>query len=176
MSLAGYLGVQDLGVRDVGAVIAGGLFGAFLGGLVLTWWDAEAIITIGKTVGVESVVGSWFVLFGVGLLLGIPFVGFVSGSVDAFANTVIMLSRRSDILRKILVPALQFSAYGVTLMGVGVVYGIVLGIAFYGLAVPLWLTVLGYSVPVPFINPFTIWGWSTYGATLGLVYGLVMES
>lgn len=176
MSLPHHIGIEDLGVRDAEAVIAGGLFGTFLGGLLLTWWEPEAIIMIGKMVGVESVVGSWVVLFGVGVLLGAPFVTFISCSVDAFANRVIMLSRQNDTLRKILVPALQFSAYGVTLMGVGTIYGIILGIAFYGLAVPLWLMVLGYSVPFPFITPFTIWGWSIYGAMLGLVYGLIMES
>lgn len=175
MSLSRHLGVEELGVRNAAAVIAGGLFGAFLGGLILTWWEAEAIITIGKMVGVESVVGSWVVLFGVGVMLGIPFVAFVSSSVDAFATRVMMLSRRSDVLRKILVPALKFSAYGVTLMGAGTIYGIILGIVFHGLAVPLWLMVLGYSAPFPFITPFTIWGWLTYGATMGLVYGLVME-
>lgn len=175
ISLVDSVGFEDLGVRDAEAVIAGGLFGAFQGGLMLTLWDVEAITMVGKMVGVESIMGSWLVFFGVGVLLGIPFVAFVSGSVSGFANRVIMLSRRSDILRKILVPGLKFSAYGVTLMGVGTIYGIILSVVFYGIAVPLWLLALGHSVPFPFITPFTVWGWLTYGSMLGLVYGLIME-
>lgn len=168
------LDFEDVGVRDVEAVIAGGLFGAFQGGLMLTWWDYDAFMMIGQMVGVESTMGTWFVMFVLGILLGIPFVWFVSGSVDAFANQVIMLSSKVDILRKILVPALNFSAYGVTLMGVGTIYGILLSIFFFGLFVPNWVSLMGYSAPLWLIHPGATWGWLTYGSMMGLVYGYII--
>lgn len=165
-----------IGVSDVEAVIAAGLFGAFQGGLMLQLWDLDGIRRVGATVGVTSLEGAWLVLLCYGVLLAVPFVWFVSGSVDAWANSVILLSSKSAVLQRVLVPLLKFSALGITLFGLGQIYGLLVGIFVYGLAMPAWLNLVGYATPVPYINGFTLFGWATYGGMTGLAYGLVIES
>ncbi|MFC6731608.1 MULTISPECIES: hypothetical protein [unclassified Haladaptatus] len=157
------------------AIVAGGLFGAFQGGLILQLWNPDAIREIGATVGMASLNGGWLALFGYGILLGIPFVAFVSGSVNAFVNKVIMLSSQSTVLQKLLVPLLSRSALGVTLFALGQGYGIVVGLMFWSLFVPGWLAILGYPTATPLVDPIALFSWATYGGMMGLVYGLVRE-
>ena len=163
-------------VSQVEAVVGAGLFGAFQGGLMLQLWNTDAIRQVGATVGWSTLDGGWVVLLCYGVLLAVPFVWFVSGSVNAFTNKVIMLSSKSSVLQRLLVPLLKFSALGVTLFSLGQIYGLLVGVAFWGLAVPAWLNaVAGYGVPFPYVNPFTLFAWATYGGMTGLAYGLIEE-
>ena len=164
-------------VSKVEAVIGAGLFGAFQGGLMLQLWNTDAIRQAGATVGWSTLEGGWIMLLVYGILLAIPFAWFVDGSVNAYANTVIMLSSKSRVLQRVLVPLLKFSALGITLYGLGQIYGLVVAIAVWGLALPAWLNVVvGYPAPFPYVNGFTIFGCLTYGGMTGLAYGLIEES
>lgn len=166
----------QLGVSEGEALVGAGLFGAFQGGLMLQVWHVAAIRQVGATVGVHSLTGSWVVLLGYGVLLAIPFVAFVSGSINAFTNRIIMLSSNSRVLQHLLVPLLKISALGVTLFALGQVYGLLVGLVVWGLALPAWLNlVVGMQVPFPYVNAFTLFGWATYGGMCGLAYGLILE-
>lgn len=161
-------------------IVIGGLFGALQAGLIMSLYRTEMIYEVGGIVGLYSLNGGWYVLLALGVLFGIPFVAFVSGSINSFANTVIMLSSRSSALQKVLVPLLQRSALGITCAGVGQLYGVAVGVLFHLIAMPVWLRlVMGLSVPVPYLTVGGIVGvvaWALYGGAMGLVYGLILEN
>jgi hypothetical protein len=168
----------DFTVDEVEAIVAATLFGALQANVILHFGDLTAVKMLGGTVGVSTYVGGAVMLFVYGILLGLPFLVFVSGSVNSFVNQVIMLSSKSKVLQKILVPLLNISALGVTLFALGEIYGIVVGIVFFGFAVPLWLTLIGYggAYSLPYLGLVSLFAWITYGGMTGLVYGYVMEN
>lgn len=178
-SLRSHLSV-DLSVVEAEAVVVGGLFGAIQVGLVMSLYRTEMVYEIGGLVGAYSLHAGWYVLLLLGVLFGVPFVAFVSGSINTFANQVIMLSSRSTALQKVLVPLLKRSALGITCGGLGQVYGAGVGIVFHLIAMPVWLHfVMGLSVPVPYLTVGGLVGviaWTLYGGALGLVYGLILEA
>ncbi|MFB6172611.1 MAG: hypothetical protein ABEJ23_08765 [Haloarculaceae archaeon] len=164
------------GVPEGEAVVGAGLFGAFQGGLLLQLWNTDAIRQVGATAGWPTLDGGWIVLLCYGVLLAVPFVAFVSGSIDAFATRIIVLSRNSAVLQRLLVPLLKVSALGTTLFALGQVYGLLVAVTVWGVALPAWLTlVVGRAVPFPYVNPFTLFAWATYGGMTGLAYGLILE-
>ena len=170
----------DLSMNEIEGVVIGGLFGALQVGMILSLYRTEMVYEVGGIVGMYSLQGGWYVLLALGLLFGIPFVAFVSGSINSFANTVIMLSSRSSILQKMLVPLLQRSALGITCGGVGQLYGFAVGVVFHLIALPIWLRfVMGLSVPVTYLTlggVFAVAAWTLYGGAMGLVYGLILEN
>lgn len=166
----------DVGAGEVGQALAAGLVGALPVGLLLQFGSPEALRATGALVGSPTVAGGWATLVGLGVLFCLPFVGFVSGTVNQFVNRVIMVSRRSELLQKLLVPMLQVSALGVTLFALGLIYGVLVAAFGFALALPLWLTgVAGHAVPVPWLDPVGLLGWVSYGSVMGLVYGLLEE-
>jgi hypothetical protein len=179
----------DFTVNEVEAIIGATLFGALQASVILHFGDLTAVKMLGATVGVPAsilgidvgvspLIGGAAMLFIYGLLLGFPFLVFVSGSVNSFVTQVIMLSSKSTILQKLLVPLLNISALGVTLFALGEIYGLVVGIVFFGFAVPLWLTLVGYggAYSLPYLNLVALFAWVTYGGMTGLVYGYSMEN
>ncbi len=170
----------DFTINEIEGVIIGGLFGGLQIGFVMGLYRTELTYEVGGIVGLYSLTGGWWVTMVLGLLFAIPFVAFVSGSINSFANSVIMLSSRSSTLQKILVPLLKRSALGITCGGVGQLYGIGVGIIFHVIAMPIWLRyVMGISVPVPYLTMGGLVGvaaYFLYGGALGLVYGLILEN
>lgn len=164
-------------VSKVEAVIGAGLFGGFQGGLMLQFWNTETVRQAGATVGWATLDGGWIMFLVYGILLAIPFVWVVDGSTTAFANKFILLSSKSRVLQRVIVPLLKISALGVTLYGLGQIYGLVVAVVVWGIALPAWLNlVVGYPAPFPYINGFTIFGCLTYGGMTGLAYGLILEA
>lgn len=161
------------------AVISGGFVGAILLGLVLQWGTGrDGVITFGALVARPEYSVSWTVLFILSTLFAILFVRFVSRSINSFVNQVIMLSSRNDILKAILVPLLERSALTVTTSSLGLLYGAGIWLVFYALFVPLWLTfAIGLdSIAIPNLDPAGFIAWVSYGALVGVLYGLIMES
>lgn len=159
---------------DVVTVGAAGLIGAVVAGLVFQVGNPDVVRSVGAIVGAESLAGGWLTVLGLGILLGVPFVAFVSGSVDAFVDRVIVLTSRSDALRKVLVPLLNVSALGVTLFALGLLYGFGVGVVVFGLAAPAWAGIVTGRAG-PYLDPVAILGWTAYGAVTGLGYGLLTE-
>lgn len=164
-------------IDEVEGIIGATLFGALQASVILHFADITAVKMLGATVGVPTFVGGAIMLFLYGILLGFPFLVFVSGSVNSFVNQIIMLSSKSTILQKLLVPLLNISALGVTLFALGEVYGLVVGIVFFSVAVPLWLTLIGVGAyPLPYLSLASLFAWITYGGMTGLAYGFIMEN
>lgn len=165
----------DIDVGDVEAIVGGSLFGAFQANVILHIGDLEALRLLGATVGVPTLLGGAGMLFVYGLLLAIPFLAFVSGSINAFVTRIIMLSRNSTLLQKVLVPLLNVSALGVTLFALGQIYGLLVGSVFFGVLVQLWLAFIGGPSAFPALGLVSLFAWMTYGGMMGLVYGIAME-
>lgn len=170
----------DFTINELEGIIIGGLFGGLQIGFVMGLYRPEMTYEVGGIVGMYSLKGGWTVTLLLGVLFAVPFVAFVSGSINSFANTVIMMSSRSSVLQKGLVPLLQRSALGITCGGIGQLYGLGLGIVFHVIAMPIWLRyVMGLSVPVPYLTIGGVVGiaaYFLYGGALGLIYGLILEN
>lgn len=169
----------DIGIDEIEGIIGASLFGALQANLILHFHPdgLEAVKMLGATVREPTLTGGALLLFVCGVLLGLPFLAFASGSVNSFVTTVIALSSKSTLLQKLLVPLLNISALGVTLFALGQVYGLAVGVVFYGFGVPLWLSLIGYSgaYALPSLGLIPLFAWMTYGGMMGLVYGVIME-
>lgn len=166
----------DIDIDEVEGIIGASLFGAFQANVILHFLDLQTVKMLGATVGEPTLIGGATMLFIYGVLLGFPFLVFVSGSVNSFVTRIIMLSSNSTLLQKLLVPLLNISALGVTLFALGEIYGLIVGVVFFGFAVPLWLSVLGSgSYAIPSLGLIPMFAWITYGGMMGLTYGIILE-
>jgi hypothetical protein len=161
------------------AVIAGSFVGAILVGIVLqAGLGRGGVLQFGALIARPEYNVSWAVLFILSTLFTLLFVRFVSRSINSFVNRVIALSQRNEVLKEILVPLLQRSALTVTTSALGIIYGIVIWLVVYVLFIPLWLAfVIGVEqVMIPNLQLSGFLAWLGYGALVGLLYGLIMES
>jgi hypothetical protein len=148
------------GIR--GSVIAGLVSGLLILGLVLAGVVPRSDPLLAET-GLRNGFAIWM---GLSLLFGLAFVGYVSRTINDFTNTVIMFSRRSKVTQKILVPLIQRAALTVTAGSMGLGFGLVAGVVFFG--------VLLVS-PLPNTTPLVIVPFVVYGQVLGTAYGLQLE-
>lgn len=166
----------DIEIDEVEGIIGASLFGAFQANVILHLADLDTVKMLGATVNEPTLIGGAVMMFIYSILLGFPFLAFVSGSVNSFVTRIIMLSSKSTVLQKLLVPLLNVSALGVTLFALGEIYGIVVGVVFFSFGVPLWLTIIGHGgYTIPSLGLVSMFAWVTYGGMMGLVYGLIME-
>lgn len=164
-------------IDRIDAAIAGGLVGVIQSGNLLQLWSIESVRNFGRLVGTSDLTVSWIVMLGGGGAFALLFAGIVSNFVQEFSTKVIVLSRKSDLLRKVLVPLLSFSALGITLSGIGIGYGILAGVLVYVLAMPAWIQfVMGGGTAFPFLDVVPVVLFAHYGALLGLVYGYLLEN
>lgn len=168
------------GLVNLGGVVGGSLFGAVVGGIGMQLLAADLLADLGALLGSGTVASGWVLLLALGLSLGVAFVAVLSRTVDAFVDRIIALTSRSPRLKNLLLPLLSRSALGVTAAGLGVCYGLAVGVG-HVLVVPTLLTYgLGHSVPLGY-GPATatvvaVVSWAAYGSTLGFVYGLATEA
>lgn len=176
--------LDGIGFYEAEAAVFGGLWAALQGGVLIQLFaDPNQIKMFGAMVGTwnATFTGGWIVLELLGVLFALPFLVVVSGTINSFANSVIMLSSRVSLLQKILVPLLRRAALAITAAGIGNLYGLVIGLTFYAFFFPAWLHWgIGYSAAVPFPNFDLVGimlGWFLgYGGSLGLVYGFALEA
>ncbi|WP_254524961.1 hypothetical protein [Natrinema caseinilyticum] len=178
-ALARFLGiVESLRVDGpaLEAVVAAGLAGGFQAALVVQLYDTDAIKRVGAVAGAPTLDGGWLAMFALGVLFAVPFHVFTSGSLDAVVAKGLVFTRRSDSSRRILRPLLERSALATTTFGLGTGYGFVLGVL---VLLPIWVAITtGTSTATHTATVAGVVGvvaWTTYGATLGLVYGSVLE-
>lgn len=163
------------------AAIAGGLVGMVQSGMLLHLFETWYVRAFAWLVGSNDITVGWTVMFTIAALGGLLFAGLVSNFVQDFSTSVMMLSRKSDILRKILVPLLNFSAMGITLSGIGWGYGLAFGLLVWSFAMPAWLHLfmgggLGRGMPFPALGLLPLFAFAHYGGLLGLVYGYVLQN
>ena len=172
----GSAGVSGNGIL---AVISGSFVGAILVGLILQAGAGRAgILTFGALVARPEYSAGWAVLFVLSTVFAVLFVRFVSRFTNSFVNRVMLLSQRNEALKEILVPLLEWSALTVTTNALGLIYGFAIWLVFYAFVIPAWLAfVIGVeSVAIPNLHLAGLFAWLGYGALVGLLYGLIMES
>jgi ABC-type multidrug transport system fused ATPase/permease subunit len=145
-------------VASLGAGVLSGAFVALAVGLDLFSGLAS---TLGAT-GISTGFGVWMAI---SVVLGLAFVAYVSRTINDFTNTVIMFSRRSTITQKLLVPLLTRAALAVTAGSMGLGFGLLAGVAFYG------GSLLGV---LPATGPLIVVAFLLYGQILGTGYGLIL--
>ena len=152
----------------VGGVLAG-VFMDFVGG-------ADAMVTFSWLIGSTDPSQGWAVWMALAVGFGLYFGGAMARNVNKFTNTVIMVSRKSKLTQKILVPLLHRSALGLTAGSMGLIYGQILGFGFYAYLTPIIARLHG--IPADFVqaNFVVIFGYIVYAQTLGTVYGQLLES
>lgn len=163
------------------AAIAGGLVGMVQSGMLMHLFGTYYIRAYAWLVGSNDITVGWTILFIISAVGGLVFAGTVSNFVQDFSTSVMMLSRKSDILRKILVPLLNFSAMGITLSGIGWGFGLAYGLIVWSFAMPVYLHLfmgggLAEGMPLPAMGLLPLFAWAHYGGLLGLVYGYVLEN
>lgn len=171
--------VRPVKARDVEGIVGGGLFGALLAGGLMNLEDYELIMQFAQMVGSFSHDVAWLVLFGLGVVFAAGFEVYVGKAFDPFVRSIIALTQRSGVLRKMLLPLVERSPMGVVCYILGQGYGLALAAGHLTL-VPLWLThVMGVPTEFPMLNHqgiFAVVGWVVYGSMMGLVFGLIVES
>ena len=145
-------------VASLGAGLVSGAFVALAVGLDLFSGLAS---TLGAT-GTSTGFGAWMAM---SMVLGLAFVGYVSRTINDFTNTVIMFSRRSRLTQKLLVPLLTRAALAVTAGSMGLGFGLLVGVAFFG------GSLLGVLPPT---GPLIVVAFLLYGQVLGTGYGLIL--
>ncbi|SDF58564.1 DUF6114 domain-containing protein [Halorientalis regularis] len=145
-------------VASLGAGLLSGVFVALAIGLDLF---AGLASTLGAT-GISTGFGIWMAM---SVALGLAFVAYVSRTINDFTNTVIMFSRRSTLTQKLLVPLLTRAALAVTAGSMGLGFGLLVGVAFYG------GSLLGV---LPTTGPLIVVAFVLYGQLLGTGYGLIL--
>lgn len=171
--------VRPFRVRDVEAIVGGGLFGALLAGGLMNLEEYELIMQFAQIVGSFSHTVAWLVLFGLGVAFAAGFEVYVGKTFDPFVRGVIALTSRIGLLRRMLLPLVRRSPTGVVCYALGQGYGLAIA-AGHLLLVPLWLTyVMGVPTEFPMLDHLGLWaviGWLVYGSMMGLVFGLVVEA
>ncbi|MFB6179735.1 MAG: DUF6114 domain-containing protein [Halorientalis sp.] len=128
-------------------------------------------------IGATSVATGWLVWLALALVFGVGFSLFVSRNINAFTNTVIMVSRKSTMTQELLVPLLHQSALGLTAGSMGLLYGQILGFGFFAYLTPFILAMNGHYVDMfPLANFPVIFGYIVYATVLGTVYGMLLEA
>ncbi len=154
------------------AAVAGMLFAGLA--LEVTGRDL-GVEAFGRAVGAGYNVG-WLALLALSAAFSLLFVEFLSRTVNSFVQHVIATSSQQELLQKLLVPLLRRSALTVTAVNLGLGYGLLVGVAFYGVLLPAWLKfVVGVPAPVPNVDVVGVLVWVIYGGLLGAVYGQAME-
>ncbi|WP_136716114.1 DUF6114 domain-containing protein [Halorientalis salina] len=149
------------------AGIKGSLGAGLLSGLFVFAFVGVSVFTgLASVVGQGGIFTGFLVWMAISVALGLAFVAYVSRSINDFTNTVIMFSQRSEATQKILVPLITRAALTVTAGSMGLVYGLVLGVAVFGGSVAGLL---------PSVSPLIVLAFVIYGQALGTSYGLILE-
>lgn len=163
--------------EELTATLSGGLLGGVSAAGVMWLWNDVLLAELGAFVGGDVAAGV-AVMVALAVVFALPFGAFVARSIDGFVNSVMLLSRRSQVLQTVLVPMLKRSALATTTYSLGQGYGLAVGVVFHLLALPLLLGAVDVAVPFPYLTLTGLGGlvaWVVYGAVLGLVWGLAME-
>jgi len=149
------------------AGLIGGPIAGIVSGLVALFGVGSApfrgLAAAVGSAGLLAGIGAWL---GLSVLLALVFVAYVSRTINDFVSSMMLFSRRSDATRKLLVPLVTRAALTVTAGTMGLVFGLVVGVVFYGVSL---------TPAFPATGALIVVAWLVYGQLLGTVYGLVLE-
>lgn len=154
--------------RELGAGLVGGLVGAVVLAVVLTV-GGSSLAGVGEAIGSPSFgIGSG-VLLGTSLLFGAAFAAVVTRFVDRYISVVLGITSRSELAKGVVLPLTQRFGMGrVVTTAMGLLYGLVLGIAVGWVILPIRTQAVGV------FDPVWLLGYLCFGLVLGGTYGLIV--
>jgi len=151
----------------VAAAVVGSVLGGLVGGLVLNSLTTLHLPFIGSLAGVGAMPAAFGAWMGLALALGLVFGSVAEPAVGYVTPATSWLTTRLASLRTISDALPRGSAAG----GVGLLYGLVAGVAVGLVAVP---TAVGGNVPPIEAGPIMA-GYAAFGLFLGFGYGVTRE-
>jgi hypothetical protein len=168
---------SEFGRDEQVASIIGGLAGAVPTGLGIYYIGGPSSLRLFSwLVGSNSPTVGLAVWIGSGVLLGVLFAVGLAKTINDFTATVIMVSQKSKVAQKLLVPLLHRSPMGLTAGSMGLLFGQILGFGIFAYIVPILLYAQGQVTNFPLADFVVIFAYTTYGTTMGTVYGVLLES
>lgn len=159
--------------REIRASILGGIGGGIVLGAILqlTTPLLPAMAAVYQVPSPTLVVG-WTAHLFTSVIFGVIFAGIVTRYIDQYINTVLMLTTRSETAKNLILPLTDRLGMAlVVTTAMGLIYGLVLGIGFGVLLVPL-IAAVGQ---VPLLDGTVLAGYAVFGVIVGGTYGkLVM--
>jgi len=162
--------------RETVAAAVGGLLGAaVLGGILRVGRGPGEVVRFAGVVGADGEAVGWATVAVVCLVLSAGFGAFLSATASPFVDGLFGLTRRSDRLRRLLMPVVANAAYLAAASTLGLAYGLLAGLVVGALAVPAAVVALGGTAPVPALDPVALVGWVAYGVVVGVVYARITD-
>ncbi len=154
--------------RELVAGLVGGLVGGLVLAVVLTL-GSSSLAAVGEAIGSASPGVGVVVLLGSSLLFGAAFAAVVTRFVDRYISAVLGITSRSELAKGVVLPLTQRFGMGrVVTTAMGLLYGLVLGIAVGWVILPMRTQAVGALDPVWFL------GYLGFGLALGGTYGLIV--
>lgn len=168
-----------IGSRGQRAVVFGSLFGGSVGGLVMFHMVAPvSMLYFSSLVGYGSYAIGWAVWLVVALLLGGAFAVAIGPRVERYVDSIDEFAERDEDLEAVFGERFEHAPLTTTATVAGLVYGVVVAIAFGAIAFPLAVNTMtgpAIGLPVPVLQPYFLLAFVVYGTVMGFGYGVVTE-
>lgn len=160
-------------------VVSAALLGAILGGLTaggLLYSQSylpETVLHltfVGSVVGLGTTPEAIGVWMGLSVAFGLLFAAFASPLITTYTSASMWLTARVAPLRKILNPLMKRSPLSVAAGGLGLLYGLILGVVVGFVGIP---AAVGADVPI--VNTDVLLAYTVFGLVFGVFYGLTLD-
>lgn len=151
---------------ETGAIA--GVLGGLVSSLVLVI-GSNTVERIASVFGFAETIGNgWGTYMILSIVLGLGFALVVTQLVDRYVAFVVSLTSRSDLARQMVMPLTnRFGMRVVVTTAMGLLYGLIVGILFQAVLIPLRVG----SVAFLQVEPVGLLGFVIYGILLGITYG-----
>lgn len=154
----------------LGAALTGGIVGGLVGGAVLYSLAALHLTFVGSIAGLGAMPGAFGVWMGVAVAFGLLFAAIAQPAINYYTAGTTWLTARIGLLRTLTKPLMMRSPLATAAGGVGVIYGLVLGVAVGFVGVPA-----AVGADIPAVNTNVLVGYAAFGLVSGITYGLALD-
>jgi hypothetical protein len=154
----------------VSAALVGALVGGAVGGAALNSLTVFHLTFVGSIVGMGGMPAAFGVWMGFAVAFGLLFGAIAQPAINYYTAGTTWLTARIGLLRKLTKPLMMRSALATAAGGVGLVYGLVLGVVVGFVGVPA-----AVGADVPLVNTNVLVSYAAFGLVSGVIYGLVLD-
>lgn len=155
----------------VGASLVGSVLGGLVGGAVLYALTPRHLTFVGSAAGIGGTQMGLVVWLAIAVAMGLVFASIVRPALDVYTTVTSWLTTRIAPLRSLTRPLTDRAPIATTASGVGLLYGLVMGVGVGLVAVPAAVGVNN----IPVTNTTILAGYAAFGVFLGIGYGLTQE-
>ncbi len=148
----------------------GSLLGGIVGGLVMYIAAPIHLAFVGSLAGLPNIPASLLVWLGLAVALGLLFGSIAGPAINVYTALSTWLTTRFSSLQTFVDPFSKWSPLGATTAGVGLLYGIAMGVV-----VGLVIIPAAFGVEIPTDNYAIVAGYAVFGVFGGLGYGLTLD-